>query len=156
MSERDTAGVIMPPPIAWLMAIVAGVELNQLYPWGFLPFAGTPRVLLGLSVFAGGIALAGWSVRTMRLAGTRFETSQPTSAIVAAGPYRYSRNPIYTAMVLGIIGLAIALDNVWLLLALVPFYLVIRYGVIAREEVYLERKFGAEYSGYKRAVRRWL
>ena len=156
MAERDTAGVIMPPPIAWLIAIVAGVELNQLYPWSYLPFGVTERALLGLLVFAGGIVLAGWSVRTMRLAGTRFETNQPTSAIVAEGPYRYSRNPIYTPMVLGIMGLAIALDNVWLLLALVPFYLVIRYGVIAREEIYLEGRFGAEYIAYKQAVRRWL
>lgn len=156
MGERDTAGVIMPPPIAWLLAIVAGVELNQLYPWGYMPFAGTPRVLAGLLVFAGGLALAGWSIRTMRIAGTRYETSQPTSAIIVAGPYRYSRNPIYTSMVLGIIGLAVALDNAWLLLALVPFYLTIRYGVIAREEAYLERKFGAEYSAYRQSVRRWL
>jgi protein-S-isoprenylcysteine O-methyltransferase Ste14 len=39
---------------------------------------------------------------------------------------------------------------------LIPFYLVLRYGVVAREEAYLERKFGDVYSDYKSRVRRWL
>jgi protein-S-isoprenylcysteine O-methyltransferase Ste14 len=155
MADKDTAGVIMPPPIAWLLAIVGGVELNQLFPWPFLPVA-MPRVTIGVALFAAALALAVWSMRTMRLAGTRYETSQPTSAIVAHGPYRFTRNPIYVAMMLGETGLAVALDNAWLLAMLVPFALVIRYGVIAREEAYLERRFGADYLAYKGAVRRWI
>jgi protein-S-isoprenylcysteine O-methyltransferase Ste14 len=59
-------------------------------------------------------------------------------------------------MVLGLIGLGIALNSLWLLLALVPFGLVIRYGVVAREEAYLERKFGDVYRRYRASVRRWL
>jgi protein-S-isoprenylcysteine O-methyltransferase Ste14 len=59
-------------------------------------------------------------------------------------------------MFLGLIGLAIAFDNLWLLVTLVPFVLVIRYGVVAREEDYLERKFGDVYRGYRSRVRRWL
>ena len=59
-------------------------------------------------------------------------------------------------MVLGLIGLAIVFNTLWLLLVLVPFALVIRYGVIAREEAYLERKFGDVYRRYRSRVRRWL
>jgi len=59
-------------------------------------------------------------------------------------------------MVLGLIGMAIALNSLWLLLMLVPFALAIRYGVVTREEVYLERKFGDVYRGYPSRVRRWL
>ena len=59
-------------------------------------------------------------------------------------------------MFLGLIGLGIAFDNIWLLLMLVPFALVIRYGVVAREETYLDRKFGDGYRGYRSRVRRWL
>jgi protein-S-isoprenylcysteine O-methyltransferase Ste14 len=59
-------------------------------------------------------------------------------------------------MFLGLIGLAIAFDNLWLLMMLVPFGLVIRYAVVAREEAYLERKFGDVYRGYSWRVRRWL
>ena len=59
-------------------------------------------------------------------------------------------------MLLGQTGIAIGFDNLWVLALLVPFYFIIRQGVVAREEVYLERKFGAVYRGYKSRVRRWL
>jgi protein-S-isoprenylcysteine O-methyltransferase Ste14 len=88
----------------------------------------------------------------------RFErpTNLPTTTIVESGPYRFTRNPIYLGMFLGLIGLAIAFDNLWLLMMLLPFALVIHYGVVAREEAHLERKFGDAYRGYRSRVRRWL
>ncbi|URK89329.1 isoprenylcysteine carboxylmethyltransferase family protein (plasmid) [Rhizobium sp. RCAM05350] len=76
--------------------------------------------------------------------------------MVEEGPYGFTRNPIYIGMFLGLIGLAVAFDSLWLIVLLVPFYLVIRYGVVAREEAYLERKFGDVYLAYKARVRRWL
>jgi protein-S-isoprenylcysteine O-methyltransferase Ste14 len=59
-------------------------------------------------------------------------------------------------MFLGLTGSAIAFDNLWLLMMLVLFALVIRYGVVPREEAYLERKFGNVYGSYRTRVRRWL
>jgi protein-S-isoprenylcysteine O-methyltransferase Ste14 len=59
-------------------------------------------------------------------------------------------------MFLGQIGLAIAFDNLWLLMTLVPLALVIRYGVVAHEEAYLAHKFGDAHGGYCSRVRRWL
>ena len=97
-----------------------------------------------------------WAIVTIRKAGTRVETYKPTTAIVVNGPYRFTRNPIYLGMVLGQIGVAVAFDSLWILATLVLFYLVIRYGVIAREEAYLERRFDDLYLGYKSRVRRWL
>jgi protein-S-isoprenylcysteine O-methyltransferase Ste14 len=91
----------------------------------------------------------------MTRAGSNVPTSLPTTTIVETGPY-LTRNPIYLGMVLGLIGLAIAFNGLWLLMTLVPFALVIRYGVVAREEAYLERKFGDVYRGYRSRVRRWL
>jgi protein-S-isoprenylcysteine O-methyltransferase Ste14 len=94
--------------------------------------------------------------RHLPWAGTRIETNMPTSTIVTSGPYRFSRNPIYLGMLLGQIGLAIAFNTLWILGTLVPFFLVLRYGVVAREEVYLDRKFGDAYRRYVARVRRWL
>ena len=111
---------------------------------------------LGAIVFALALALFAWAIATVTQAGSNVPTSRPTTTIVDGGPYRFTRNPIYLGMALGLIGLAIAFNSVWLLLALVPFALVIRYGVVAREEAYLERKFGDVYLGYKSRVRRWL
>ena len=111
---------------------------------------------VGGIIFAIGFGLAIWAIVTIRKAGTRVETNKPTTTIVANGPYRFTRNPIYIGMFLGQTGLAIGFNSLWILATLVPFYLVIRYGVIAREEAYLERKFSDIYLGYKSRVRRWL
>jgi protein-S-isoprenylcysteine O-methyltransferase Ste14 len=151
----DTANVIVRPPIAWALAVLAGLALNWLMPLPFLP-AAVPTGCLGTMVFALALALVAWAISTMTRAGSNVPTSLPTTTIAETGPYRFTRNPIYLGMVLGLIGLAIAFNSLWLLMALVPFALVIRYGVITREEAYLERKFGDVYRRYHTRVRRWL
>jgi protein-S-isoprenylcysteine O-methyltransferase Ste14 len=151
----DTARVIIRPPLAWGVAIIAGLALDWLAPLRFLP-AALPAGWLGAMVFVLALALFAWAVVTMSRAGTNVPTNRPSTTIVESGPYRLTRNPIYVGMFLGLIGLGLAFDNLWLLLMLVPFALVIRYGVVAREEAYLERKFGDAYRGYRSRVRRWL
>jgi protein-S-isoprenylcysteine O-methyltransferase Ste14 len=151
----DSANVVIHPPIAWGIAFVVGLAVDWLYPLPLVP-ASVPRVWVGGLVFAVGFALAISAIVTMRRAGTRIETHRPTTTIVANGPYRFTRNPIYLGMFLGQTGLAIGFDTLWLLATLAPFCLVIRYGVIAREEAYLERRFGDVYLGYTSSVRRWL
>jgi protein-S-isoprenylcysteine O-methyltransferase Ste14 len=112
--------------------------------------------LIGALVFVLALALFAWAIVTITGAGSNVPTNQPTTTIVESGPYRFTRNPIYLGMFLGLIALAIVFDNLWLLLMLLPFALVIRYGVVAREEAYLERTFGEVYRGYRSRVRRWL
>lgn len=154
-SSSDTSGPVVRPPIALALAIVAGLVFHWLYPLPFLP-AAMPAGWVGGLVFLSGLALLIWSASTFRRAGTAVQASVPTTSIVADGPYRYSRNPIYVAMFIGLVGVSIGFDSLWHLILLVPFYLVIRYGVVAREESYLARKFGDAYLGYRRRVRRWL
>ena len=151
----DTPNEVIRPPVAWALAFLVGLGLHWLFPLPFVP-ASVPHAWLGAVVFAVAFALAIWAIVRIRKANTRVETNKPTTTIVTSGPFRFTRNPIYTGMFLGQIGFAIGLDDLWFLATLVPFYLVIRYGVIAREEAYLERKFGAVYLNYKSRVRRWL
>jgi protein-S-isoprenylcysteine O-methyltransferase Ste14 len=124
-----------------------------------MPLPFVPAVLagwLGGAMFIFALALFAWAIITITRAGSNVPTSMPAMSVVDTGPYRFTRNPIYLGMMLGLIGLAIAFDSAWLLVTLVPFFLVIRYGVVAREEVYLERKFGEVYRRYRSRVRRWL
>jgi len=151
----DTAQAIVRPPLAWGLAIVIGLALDWLAPLPFVP-AGVPAAGLGAGVFLLALALFAWAVMTMTRAGTNVPGNRPATTIVANGPYRFTRNPIYVGMFLSIAGLAIAFDTSWLLLTLVAFALVVRYGVVAREEAYLERKFGDVYRDYRRRVRRWI
>jgi protein-S-isoprenylcysteine O-methyltransferase Ste14 len=151
----DTAHVMVRPPIAWAVAVLAGLALNWLMPLPLVPVA-VPARWVGALVFTLALALFAWAIATMTRAGSNVPTSLPTTTIVDTGPYRFTRNPIYLSMVLGLIGLAVAFNSLWLLLTLLPFALVIRYGVVAREEAYLEHKFGDVYRRYSARVRRWL
>jgi protein-S-isoprenylcysteine O-methyltransferase Ste14 len=151
----DKSNVMVRPPVALAVALLAGLALNRLVLLPFVP-AAVPAVWLGAAVFAVALALFAWAVMTMSRAGSNVQTSRPTIAIVDTGPYAFSRNPIYVGMMLGLAGLAIAFNSLWQLLTLVLFAVVIRYGVVAREEAYLDRKFGDVYRGYCTRVRRWL
>jgi protein-S-isoprenylcysteine O-methyltransferase Ste14 len=150
----DTAQVVVRPPIAWALSVLAGLALNWLMPLPFMPAVSAGWI--GGAVFAAALALFAWAIITMTRAGSNVPTNRPSTAIVDAGPYRFTRNPIYLAMFGGLVGLAMAFDSLWLLAVLVPFALVIRTGVVAREEAYLERKFGDVYRQYCSRVRRWL
>jgi protein-S-isoprenylcysteine O-methyltransferase Ste14 len=154
-NAMDRSNAVVRPPIAWALAFIAGVVLDRLYPLPFVP-EYLPGRWIGIIVFAAAFGLAAWAIAMLRALGTPVETVNPTTTIVADGPYGFTRNPIYVGMLLGQIGLAIALNSLWILVTLVPFYFVLRYGVVAREEAYLERKFGRGYLDYKDRVRRWL
>jgi protein-S-isoprenylcysteine O-methyltransferase Ste14 len=151
----DTAQVLVRPPLAWALAAVVGTALNWLIPMRFVPVS-LSAAWLGGTVFVLALVLFAWAVTTMTRAGSNVPTNLPSKTIVASGPYRFTRNPIYLGMMVSLIGLAIAFDSVWSLAALVVFFLVIRYGVVAREEAYLAQKFGDVYRSYRTNVRRWL
>jgi protein-S-isoprenylcysteine O-methyltransferase Ste14 len=135
--------------------IVAGLAIDWLHPFPFFP-PSIPHVWVGGAIFAAAFALFAWAIVTIRRAETQVETTKPTTTIVADGPYRFTRNPIYLGMLLSLVGLAVGFNTLWILIGIVPFYFVIRYGVIAREEAYLERKFGRTYLDFKSRVRRWV
>src|SRR5262245_61360447 len=96
----DTANVKVRPPIAWALAVLAGLALNWLMPLPFIA-AELPAAWLGAMVFALALALFAWAIVTMTRAGTNVPSKLPTTTIVDAGPYRFTRNPIYVAMILG-------------------------------------------------------
>jgi len=154
VSLPDNPGVIAKPPSLFMAAVVSGFALELVFPSHFVQ--GIVRLALGAALLVAGVALMAASIRKQRKAGTNIETDRPTQTIVTDGPYRFSRNPIYVAFVLVFLGVAVLGDSLWVLAFLVPFLAVMQYGVIAREEAYLERKFGDVYREYRARVRRWL
>lgn len=110
----------------------------------------------GGALIALGGALLVWSMKSFRNAGTAVPIGRPTTVIVSSGPYRYSRNPIYIGLTAIYLGIGIAADSQWVLALTVPMLAIVRFGVIAREEAYLEKKFGQTYLAYKDRVRRWV
>jgi protein-S-isoprenylcysteine O-methyltransferase Ste14 len=152
---KDTPGVIFPPPLIFLGGLLLGFGLNWGLslprlpepPWSFA--LGAPLVVLAL--------LLGFSaVRVLRGARTNINPYKPSTAVVTSGPYRWTRNPIYVSMVLSYLGLALLFGALGPLMLLVPVLTVMRFGVIAREELYLSQRFGEEYRSYTARVRRWV
>jgi protein-S-isoprenylcysteine O-methyltransferase Ste14 len=151
-TEVANPGLIR-PPFVYLVAIALGVMLQLAMPLPF--FAPALGMVVGVSLGVVAMALFVSSVGKFRAAGTAVPANRPTTAIVRAGPYRFSRNPIYLAFSLLHLGIAIWVNSLWLLATLAAA-LALMHIVIRREERYLERKFGAEYLEYKASVRRWL
>jgi protein-S-isoprenylcysteine O-methyltransferase Ste14 len=142
------------PPFVYLISLAAGVLIQIATPLSFLP--GTLAVPFGVPLVVLAIALFSYSVAKFRAAGTPVPGGKPTTVIVRTGPYRVSRNPIYLAFSLLQLGIAIWVNSLWLLATLVGAVAIIHWVVIPREEHYLERRFGTQYSDYKASVRRWL
>jgi protein-S-isoprenylcysteine O-methyltransferase Ste14 len=150
----DTAGVVAPPPLIYAGALAAGLLAKTLFPTAFLP--RKVARLVGLPLLGAGLLLFLSSLRTMRHAGTHVRPDKPTSSLVVEGPYRFTRNPIYLGFTLFYGGITVFANSLPSAL-LLPFVLVVmRRGVIEREERYLERIFGEEYLRYKARVRRWV
>jgi len=80
----------------------------------------------------------------------------PASELFQKGPYKFSRNPIYLAMVVFGAGFGIATSNVWIIVTTAIVGLIFHFFVILPEERYLARRFGAEYDAYRSRVRRWI
>src|ERR671916_135828 len=152
--EQDKAGVVAPPPLIYLAALVFGLLLNRRSPTTFLP--RTMARNFGWPLLGGGVLLAGWFEWAMRRAGTPANPYKPVSHIATEGPFRYTRNPAYLSMTMIYTGIASLANALWAILLLPVALLVIQRGVIEREERYLERKFGDEYLRYKARVRRWI
>ena len=151
--EVANVGLIR-PPIVYLISIGLGALVHWLWPVPLLPTSiGVP---IGVLVVLLAVGLFVFAVRTFKKAGTPVPGNQATTIIVRAGPYGFSRNPIYLAFTLFQLGLAAWVNSVGLLLALLPALALMALVVIPREESYLEAKFPSEYLPYKRAVRRWL
>ena len=152
--DQDKAGVIAPPPVIYLGALVFGLLLNRRFPIPFLPRKIARS--LGWPLLSGGVLLMGWFEWAMRHAGTPANPYKPVSQIATEGPFRYTRNPAYLAMTMIYTGIAGLANALWAILLLPVALLVLQRGVIEREERYLERKFGEEYLRYKARVRRWI
>jgi protein-S-isoprenylcysteine O-methyltransferase Ste14 len=157
VTDSKTAGIVVRPPRLFLAAILIGFVLDRLLR---LPFSvpGIDRVhwIVGGSLILIGLGSGMAGIRNFSRSATPVPTNQPVRALVTTGIHAWTRNPIYVGMFLIYGGIGIAGNSAWMLVLTIPVALAIRYAVVAREEAYLERRFGDEYRHYKARVPRWL
>lgn len=139
------------PPV-WLALFAAAVwgTARLWAPWG--DAARWP----GLALITLGCVAIGWAGLTLLASGTTVMPHARPSALVAGGPFRLSRNPIYLAQIVVLGGMALVLGAPLALVLLVPFQQVLEQLFVLPEEAILERDLGQPYLDYKARVRRWI
>jgi protein-S-isoprenylcysteine O-methyltransferase Ste14 len=157
MTETRTAGVIAPPPLIALAAIIIGVALDWLLPAYVLSALLTRngRIIVGILLIAVGLAIGVAGRGTFVHFGTNVNPYRPSDVLVTTGIFAYVRNPMYVGLALLVAGIGVALASDWTLVMLVAAAMLIHFGVVKREERYLEAKFGDAYRRYKEAVPRY-
>ena len=154
MSEPDRPDVVAFPGVLYALAFALAYCLTLVRPLPFL----APEIArwAGAALGIAGAILILWGVASMRRGQTNIYPSLLATALVTTGPFRFTRNPLYVALAILYLGLTLEFNTAWGLIVYVPLALIMHYGVILREERYLERKFGQPYRDYCSRVRRYL
>ena len=156
-SAKSRHGIIPWPPVIYVVAIALSVVLGMLYP---LPWIGD---IFGDLLFGvGWVALFGvamlWitAIRVMMRAKTTFDPNADPDHLVTSGPFGITRNPMYLANTLLLIGVAFITGIAWFLLFAFIAAFATQKLAIENEEKILAAKFGKKYRDYAKRVRRWI
>jgi protein-S-isoprenylcysteine O-methyltransferase Ste14 len=150
----DHAGVRVPPPLIYVLLFMLGLLLHKIAPFSIPP--AFPARAAALIFLGGGVLLTASALLLFRRAQTSLVPIKPTTALVVAGPYRLTRNPMYTGLLCVYIAAALWFGLAWALVLVPVVVLTVQRLAIAKEERYLEQKFGDAYRQYRAQVRRWI
>lgn len=138
------------------MAILIALPIVSHYLFPIVSVVPRPYTYLGIALMLPGVALSMWASSTFRRAGASYQLRGQSSDLVSSGPFRISRNPMYLAMLLWLLGLAILLGSLTPFLFPVLLFLIANFLMVPLEERHLEKTMGKPYLDYKTHVRRWL
>lgn len=145
---------LVPPPLVYVVGLIMSWWLERHFPLGF---GVTPLLhTLGWIDVGLGCALMIWAVLTIWRHRTTVNPYKGASELVTSGPFAFSRNPIYLADVVIYVGVMLLIGSFWPLVFAPLVWAIMRYAVIAHEEVHLRAKFGPAYNDYSGRVRRWI
>ena len=148
------------PIVQVAIALILMTLLQHLIPVLNYSAAISPKISLTLVILllCSAIVIVLFAVYNFRQHQTTVNPTKPetSSKVVDKGVYRYSRNPMYLAMLLGLLAYACYLENPLAFAICGLFFMYIRKYQIIPEERMLTQLFGQEYLDYKKRVRRWL
>ena len=155
-STERGARVRFPPPLVFLSALLGGIAMHRFVVPARAPLGRSLGVLTGGLLLVAGIAVIVsariWFTRT----GQNPIPWKPTPSLIFQGPYRFTRNPMYLGATTILLGLGLALDNLWVCLFAVAALGIVHLIAVVPEERYLSVKFGESYTQYMARVRRYL
>ena len=142
------------PPV-WLLIFMA-IAWGQVQLWNPLSYETGFTTLIGRGAILFGIVLMGVSFVMFQKHRTSVVPKRTPNTIITSGPYKYSRNPIYVADAIVLIGYVLTLGSVISFVLVPAFAWVIRKRFINGEEVGIRAEFGQAYEDYCQQTRRWI
>jgi protein-S-isoprenylcysteine O-methyltransferase Ste14 len=155
IGELKLPKFVAQPPAVYLVAVLGGATLEQ-FVWPLSFGLGWVGSVIGLLLGVAGVTLTMMAMQAFRKAASSPDPNHMPSVLVETGPFTRTRNPLYLGTLLMVLGVGIAANMPWVVVAAIPAMLVIHFGVVVREEAYLEDMFGEEYRAYSQRVRRWI
>jgi protein-S-isoprenylcysteine O-methyltransferase Ste14 len=152
--NRTKGGRSVARTVEAAILLVLPVLSHYLFP--LMIIVPKPYTYLGIAPMLIGLVLATWAAVAFRKVGTSFRLQGGPSALTTSGPFRISRNPMYLAMLIWLLGLAVLLGSLITFLFPILLFLMTNFLLIPLEERNMEKMFREEYAEYKRHVRRWL
>lgn len=142
------------PPIYLLLTLLVMAALHFGAP--IARIIDPPLSYSGVALIILGITITAIAARAFARAGTPIIPFEPSTALVAGGLYRVTRNPMYLGLVVILLGAGVLFGTVSPFLPIPVFVWIIQKKFIEAEERFLDEIFGARYLAYKGKVRRWL
>jgi len=155
-SKKDSPGVYIPPPLVYVLTFLAAIFIQKIVAINNAVFRLQLTKLVGILMLAISLVFLYTSLRKFFLTKNTLILIKPASSLQTTGIYNISRNPMYVSLTLIYLGLTCLIGNWWNIILFPILFFILQEYIIKREEKYLERAFGIEYTNYKRKVRRWL
>jgi len=156
VSSEAGAKVWLPPPLVFAAFVAAAVALQYAVIRWPIPLGAVPRWALGGLTLLAGLALNVTTLVMFRRSGQDPRPWRPSPSLLLRGPYKFSRNPMYVSVMLLQAGLGLLLDNLWIVIFVLPAMIIVHFTAVLPEEAYLGEKFSASYQAYKATVRRYI
>jgi len=154
--KQDTAGIKVIPPVAFAICLCLGLCLNTIWPWPLPLPSPEYHIWIGLFIGLDGLIFGIWGIKRFHIFGVNLHPNTESSSLVTSGAYELSRNPMYVGTVLILFAMGVGISSLWVIFSVCPLFVYFQVHVIPREEAYLTRTFGEDYTQYCRTVRRWL
>ena len=151
----DRPDIALHPPSVFLSALIIGFLL-RVFLGGRLILPDLVAEAMGGVLLIASFMLAISAISAFSETGETLRPASPSFQLLTGGPFQYSRNPIYLAMVLFGVGFGVATENLWLIITSIVVGVIFHFFVIPNEEEYLQRRFGVQFTDYKLKTRRWL
>ena len=153
MPDQPKKPIIKPPHIAFTLLFLSWI-VDYLFPQ-FRVISGDYRYI-GILILISGLSITFYSFFLFKKNKTPILPGQKPTFVVAEGPYKFTRNPMYLGVSIGLLGISIYFGNLLTFISPIIFFLAMNIFYIPREEKLMEQIFGKQYLDYKKKVRRWV